>query len=421
MWRGMDKLKRFLKILGPGYITGAADDDPTAIVTYTQSGAQFGYGQLWTTLWGLPLMAGVQEMAGRIGMVTGRGIAFILKEHYPRGILWFIAVLLTVTNMLTIGADLGALSASARLLVPLPFALWLGVFSAGLILLQVLVPYPQYARILKFAALALLSYVGASFFIRQNWGEIFRHTLIPALSLKKAFLLNLAAIFGTNISPYLFFWQSNEEVEEEVEKGKIPDIDTIRPRVTKKGIHGMEADTVAGMVFSNIIVFFVEIAAAAALFHGGAVDTPAQAAASLRPFAGNFAYFLFLLGIFGSGILAVPVLAGSTAYLLAETRGWKAGLNAPWKRAPKFYAAIAVATAAGACVNFLPVKPFDLLVYASALNGAVTPVILVFVLLVANNKKIMGKRTNSLLSNLLGTATVLFMGASAVLLAFSFI
>jgi NRAMP (natural resistance-associated macrophage protein)-like metal ion transporter len=328
------KLKKFFKILGPGFVTGASDDDPSGIGTYSQTGALFGYSQLWTALYALPFTIFVQEMCGRIGMVTGRGLAGVLKKYYSKPTLYFCVFLLLIANTINIGADLGAMAASAQLLIPLPFTVLLLAMTIITLLLEVFVSYKTYAKYLKYLALSLFAYVIAVFVVTQDWGRVLSATLIPHIELSRDYLFNLVAILGTTIAPYLFFWQASQEVEEEVAQHKITDMDTTKPFVTNSDIRSMHVDTASGMIFSNLITFFIIATTASTLFTHGIhnVETASQAAESLLPLAGNFAFLLFTIGIIGTGLLAVPVLAGSASYAFSEAFGWKEGL---YKKLPR--------------------------------------------------------------------------------------
>lgn len=414
----MKKLKKFLKDFGPGFITGASDDDPSGIATYSQTGAQFGYSQLWTSLFSLPFMAVIQEMCGRIGMVTGKGIAAIIRKNYGRSVLYFCVFLLLFANTINIGADLGAMAASGQLLLGVPFIFWLIGITLLSIILQIMIPYKTYQKFLKYAGLSLLAYVIAALVIKQDWRLALHQTLIPHITLSKEYLLNIVALLGTTISPYMFFWQADEEVEEEIEMKKLHVMGHGTPKVTKKNIVSMRWDTGIGMFFSNLISFFI-ILTTASVLHGNGVteiQTASQAAEALRPFAGNFAYVLFAAGIIGTGLLAVPVLAGSASYALSEALNIKEGLYRKFNQAHGFYAIIAVAMLVGLLINLSPIPPFKMLYYAAVLNGVCAPVLMIVILLIANNKKIMGKFKNKVLSNTLGIIITIIMSLCSVAL-----
>jgi Mn2+/Fe2+ NRAMP family transporter len=411
-------LKKFFAKLGPGFISGASDDDPTAIAAYTQAGALFGYTQLWTALFTIPVMTVAAEMSGRIGMVTGKGLIGVVKTHHSKVLLYGAIALLLPSNIINIGADLGAMAASAQMLVGLPFVFWLLGITALTLVLEVFVSYRAYATFLKYLALVLLLYVAAAFLEWQDWSAIVHATFIPTISFDKAFLLNLAAILGTNLSPYLFFWQASQEVEEEVARHRIRAMGRGVPELNPRDFRHLRTDTALGMIFSNAVCFFIAITAASALGGHGITDiqTPQQAALALRPFAGQLSYVLFTVGIIGSGLLAVPVLAGSTAYALAEALGWREGLYRKLKCAPGFYGAIMVATLIGILIDFSAVGSIQMLVYSAAFNALLAPPLLALILFISNNQEIMGAHTNSPLSNVLGVLTVVCMAATSLAL-----
>jgi NRAMP (natural resistance-associated macrophage protein)-like metal ion transporter len=397
-------IRKFLSILGPGLITGASDDDPSTIATYAQTGAQFGYAQLWATLFTIPFMTVIQEICGRIGIVTGKGLAGIIREDYGRPLLYFSVLLLFVANVINIGADLGAMAEAARLVAPLPFIVLLLGGTVLILLLEIFTSYRTYASILKYLTLALAAYIVAAFFIKQDWGKIAYSTFVPTISFSKDYLTNIMAILGTTVSPYLFFWQTGEEVEEEVKKGQIRQMGAGNPRVSRSDVREMRLDTTVGMFFSNLVMWFVVITMASTLHAKGqlSVTTADQAALALKPVAGNFAFLLFALGIVGAGLLAVPVMAGSASYGISEAFGWREGLYRKFTQAHGFYAVIALATIVGVLVNFTPIKPFQMLYYAAMLNGMAAPPLMILIMVIGNNRKIMGKYTNSKLSNIVG-------------------
>lgn len=416
----MKKIKRFLKSLGPGIITGAADDDPSGIGTYSQTGAQFGFNQLWTAPFSYPFMTVIQEMCGRIGLVTGMGLSGVIRKHYARKILYGAVLLLFIANTINIGANLGAMASSAQLLVGgIPFPLLLVGMTILTILLEIFVPYPMYARFLKYLTFSLFAYVITVFFIKVDWGNVLTSTIFPTISFSNAYLLNIVAILGTTISPYLFFWQADQEVEEEVASHKIQAMGKGVPKVTNGDIRRMRLDTMVGMFFSNLVMFFIIVTTAATLNKNGItqVTTASQAAEALLPFAGDFAFLLFTAGIIGTGLLAVPILAGSASYALAETFGWRAGLSQKFKRAHAFYIVIALATMGGLIVNLTPIEPFQMLYYTAIVNGIMAPPLMIMILLISNKESIMGKHTNSLFSNIVGwMITVIMSGAALTLL-----
>ena len=412
------RIKRFFKKLGPGFITGAADDDPSGIATYSQTGVQFGYGQLWTALFSFPFMTAVQEMCGRIGLVTGKGLSGVIKQHYSKHLLRGAVLLLVIANTINIGADLGAMASATSLLLGLPFSVWLLLITVMTLGLEVFVSYPKYARFLKYLALSLFAYVIVALLVKQDWHQVAISTFIPHVEWNKAYILNIMAILGTTISPYLFFWQADEEVEEEIEQHKLKALGVGKPKINQSDLRNMRIDTVVGMFFSNLVMFFIILTAASTLRLEGitVVSTAAEAAEALRPIAGDFTFFLFALGILGTGLLAVPILAGSAAYAVSEAMGWKAGLYQKLKNAHGFYGVITLATLIGLIVNFLNIPPFTMLYYTAVFNGIVAPPLLIFILLISNNKNIMGTHTNGWISNLLGVVITALMTTGAIAL-----
>jgi NRAMP (natural resistance-associated macrophage protein)-like metal ion transporter len=414
----MGRIKKFLKILGPGFITGASDDDPSGIATYSQTGAQFGYSQLWMALFSTPFMTVIQEMCGRIGLVTGRGIAYVIRENYSKKILYAAVLLLLIANTVNIGADLGAMASSAELVTGIPFVVLLLVMTFITLVLEIFVSYRVYSKYLKYLALALLSYIVTAFVVQQDWSLILRSTLIPSFSWDKAYILNTVAILGTTISPYLFFWQADEEVEEEIAQRKLGKIGSGLPRITSGDVKKMRADTLSGMLFSNVIMFFIIVTVASTLGFQGYqnIETASQAAEALRPVAGDFTFLLFAIGIIGTGLLAVPILAGSASYAISEAFGWKTGLYRKLKKAHGFYGIITLATLIGLLINFTAIQPFRMLYYTAVLNGIIAPPLMVLIILISSNKMIMGNYTNSRISNIVGWFITIVMAVSALLL-----
>jgi len=417
----MQKIISFLKILGPGLITGASDDDPSGIATYSQTGAQFGYQQLWGTLWTIPLMTTMQEMSGRIGIVTGKGIGGVLKQYYPKPVLYIAMISLLIANIINIGADLGAITSAAKLLIPLPTFILLIATIFLIILTQIFIPYKTYEKYLKWLAIALLTYIVETLILHQDWLKILKSTLIPYFSFNKDYLINLTAFLGTTISPYLFFWQSNQEVEKRIALKRQKSHEVNKSRVSKKDIFGLRIDTIIGMTFSNLIAFFIIASTASILASHGitSINTASEAAQALKPLAGNFAYILFALGVIGAGLLAIPVLAGSASYAVSSTFSLKEGLGKKLQNAPVFYGIIIASIILGALVNFTPIPPFKLLYYSAAVNGLASPFLIVLILLIVNNKQIMGKHTNPKLLNILGIITALLMGITSIALLYS--
>lgn len=410
-------LDRFKKSIGPGVVTGIADDDPSGIATYAQTGAMFGFAQLWLALFSFPFMVVVQEMCGRIGMVTGKGLAQIIRLHYSKKILFFIVAVLCIANIFNIGADLSAMAASAQLVYNAPFYFWLIGLTIVTLVVEVMVPYPTYVKVLKYFAATVLAYVVSAFVIKQDWSSIAISTIIPHFEFNKAYLLNIIAMLGTTISPYLFFWQADEEIEEELENGKLRFMGRGVPKITKDDVKQMRSDTVVGMFLSNLITFFVITTSASTLHANGifTVTSASDVAEALRPLAGDYATIIFALGIIGTGMLAVPVLAGSAAYAIAESFGWKEGLGKTFSQAKGFYSVIILATLIGASFSFTSIDPMIVLYYAAILNGLLAPPLLIIILLIANNKKILGEYTNKRATNILGWVITIIMSVLSVI------
>lgn len=407
---------RLSKSFGPGLITGIADDDPSGIATYGQTGAMFGFSQLWLALFSFPFMIAVQEMCARIGMTTGKGLAQIIKIHYSKKVLFVVVLLLCSANIFNIGADLSAMSASAQLVINIPFYVWLIFLTVITLILEVAIPYPTYVKVLKYLSMTILAYIVTAFLIHQNWREVALATIIPHFEWSKIYLLNIIAMLGTTISPYLFFWQADEEVEEELASGQLRSMGKGVPKFTKADVAQMRYDTAFGMFVSNLITFFIIITSASTLHGVGAENiTATYLAEALRPLAGDYATILFALGIIGTGMLAVPVLAGSAAYAVAEAFGWKEGLGKTFAQAKGFYSVIILATIIGISFSFTSIDPMLILYYSAILNGLLAPMLLIMILMIANNKNILGKYTNSLLSNIFGITITVIMSIATIL------
>lgn len=401
--------------LGPGLTTGAADDDPSGIATYSQAGARYGLQLIWLSVFTYPFMAVVQEMCARIGIVSGQGLAANIRKHYPARTLYIVTALLFFANTLNIAADLGAMSAATRLLMPsVGFELLVISFASISLLLQIFTTYARYAKYLKYLALALLSYVVVAFSVGLDWGEVLRHTFIPSITFSKEQIFLICGILGTTISPYLFFWQTSQEVEERILKGE-KTVEERRAQVSLHAVKKMRVDVWSGMAFSNLITFFIFAACAGTLFSHGITNivTADQAALALRPF-GEFAFLLFAIGIVGTGLLAVPVLAGSTAYALSESFGWKNGLYHKLDQAYAFYGVIIVSMLIGIVANFVHLDPIQGLIYAAVANGIIAPVILFFVVRLSNNKHVMGDYVNHPFISRMGWITIGFMALSGI-------
>ncbi len=406
-------LKRLGKVLGPGLITGASDDDPSGIGTYAQAGASYGFATLWTTLAMLPMMTAVQYMCAKIGLVTGHGLAGVLREHYPRA-LYPAVLALVVANTLNAGADIGAIAAAINLLVPIPAIVFIVPVSLGIIALQVFGTYRLIEVVFKWLALALVAYVGAALFARPDLLKVLSGTLLPTIRIDPAYIGILVALLGTTISPYLFFWQASQSVEEQISIGR-------RRLWQRQGASRFELkyalwDTVAGMVFSEVVAYFIILTTGATLFVAGKTDiaSATDAAQALRPLAGDASALLLAVGLIGSGVLAVPVLTGAAAYGVTEAFGWSSGLDRAPTRAPQFYAVIIAATLVGMALDFLGINPISALVLSAVLNGIVAAPLLVLVMLVSNDRRALGDRINGRLLNVLGWATTLVMAIAAV-------
>ena len=414
--KGLQKAKDYWHALGPGLTTGASDDDPSGIATYSQTGAQFGYGFLWLALWTFPLMSMVQEMCARIGMVTGRGLAGNIRVFYSKGILRVATILLFAANAFNIGADLGAMAKGVQLLAPKAnFGLLVVGFSLLSLLLQIFTPYAKYAKYLKWLALVLLSYVVSSLLAHLNWSSVIHDTIVPHFTWDKDSVLLICAILGTTISPYLFFWQTSQEVEEQILDGKT----TLRERqsATKpEEVKRMRIDVWSGMLLSNMVMFFIIAACGGILFPHGITEitSAAQAAEALRPFAGNATFFLFAVGIIGTGLLAIPVLAGSSSYAVAENLGWKEGLYRGLNQAYAFYGIIILSMLVGLGLNFIGLDPIKALIYSAVANGLVAPFILFFIVKISSNKKVMGHWVNHPFMTLVGWITTAVMAVSGI-------
>jgi NRAMP (natural resistance-associated macrophage protein)-like metal ion transporter len=408
----------YWRILGPGLTTGASDDDPSGIATYSQTGAQFGFQLLWLAAFTFPLMSIVQEMCARIGIVTGRGLAGNIRVHFSKKVLYICALLLFAANAFNLGADLGAMAQGVQLIYPhASFAFLVIGFAVFMLGLQIFLPYGRYARYLKWLAMVLLAYIISAILAHLNWSQVARHAIIPSITFSKGQLLLVCAILGTTISPYLFFWQTSQEVEEQIELGRTNILQ--RQGATKKEIRVMRIDVWSGMLLSNVVMFFIIAACAAVLFAHGItnISTAAQAAEALRPFAGNATFFLFAIGIVGTGLLAIPVLAGSSSYALAEGFKWGGGLSKKLKQAYAFYGVIIISMLVGLGMNFVGIDPIKALIYSAVANGLVAPVVLVLIVLISSNKKIMGEWTNKPLTTFIGwlvTAIMVVAGAAAV-------
>lgn len=409
--------------LGPGLTTGASDDDPSGIATYSQTGARYGFQLSWLSLFTFPLMAVVQEMCARIGLVTGRGLAGNIRQHYSKKVLYACGLLLFVANVFNIGADLGAMAQGAQLLAPgLNFYALIIFFAGTSLVLQIFTTYARYARYLKYLALVLFAYMLSALSVQMDWHALFRATVIPSITFSKEQILLICAILGTTISPYLFFWQTSQEVEEEILRGE-KTISERRNSVTSKQVKEMRVDVWSGMFVSNVVMFFIIAACAATLFVHGQTDiqSASDAALALKPFAGNLAYWFFAIGIIGTGLLAIPVLAGSASYALSESFGWKQGLYRTLGQAKAFYGVIIIAMVLGILLNFTQIDPIKALIYSAVLNGVIAPPILILIVRISGNRHIMGEHASGSTAKAVGWLTVALMtiaGAAALISLF---
>jgi len=420
--------KEKLMSLGPGLITGASDDDPSGIATFSQAGAQFGFGMLWMALFQYPMMTVIQEICARIGLVTGSGLGGILKKKYSKKILIPLSGLVLIANTINIAADIAAMGAAVRLLIPqVPIFITTIFFVIFIVGLEIVVPYQKYMKILKYTALSLLSYIITAIIVGGSWSQILTFSVIPHIEIKPEFATMFVAIIGTSISPYLFFWQASEEAEEDIAKQKIKEIGKGNPEVTKKEIKLMRIDIAVGIAFAELIVWAIVITTAGSLHTHGVTDIQSseQAAKALEPLvktfphAGEIAKAIFAFGIIGTGLLAIPVLAGSSGYILADTFGWKQGLNKKFNQAKAFYIVIAAATSIGLLINFVNIDPIRALVYAAVINAITSIPILFAVLKISNDKNFLKTETNGKLSNTIGWITFIVMGISVIIMFIS--
>jgi len=425
------KLKRILKVLGPGLITGSSDDDPSGIATYSQAGAKFGLTTLWTALITFPLMASIQEMCARIGIVTSVGLTTTLKKHYPKWLLYVMVVISIPAIILNIGADIAGMAAVSHMIVPSVKPVFFSIgFTILLLWLIVYLPYNKIVSVLKYLCLSILLYIAVPFFTYPNWGAVLRHTFIPTISMNKDFFEVLVALLGTTISPYLFFWQVTMEAEDVKKTNRV--VLARRRLVRDKNstsykreqnffrllIKKMQLDVNVGMLLSNMVMFFIILATGTALFNNGIreVATVEQAAKALEPVAGKASYILFAIGVLGTGFLAIPVLSGSLSYIVSETFGWKASLDKKYWQAKKFYTVIALSLGSALLINYIGITAIQALFYTALLYGLTSPVLIAIILHIGNRKKIMKEYTNSRLSNVLGVLTFILMLASAIAL-----
>lgn len=406
------KTKLFWKALGPGLITGASDDDPSGIGTYSSVGAQFGFSILWMAAWLLPMMLAIQEVCARIGIITNKGLAGVLQKHYKKKIVFLVVLLLIIANIANIGADLGAMAASLAMLMPVNIYMAAIFFAALSIIVEVFVGYHVYVKFLKWLTVSVLAYVVTGFIIHPDWSVILKNTFIPRISFNAAYLFAIIAVFGTSITPYLFFWQASEEVEENKLVHKL----VFKRDKKHDRILRMRTDVRAGMILANVVFFFIVLTTAQVLFNNGITNIASahEAALALKPLAGNHAFLLFALGIIGTGLLAVPILAGSGAYALSELMKWNEGLELKFSQAKGFYMVIILSIIFGLSINFLDINPIKALYYSAYLNGIIALPLLIVIMVVGNDKKIMGIETHPLWVKIFGWAAVIFMALAVI-------
>jgi NRAMP (natural resistance-associated macrophage protein)-like metal ion transporter len=417
------KIRFFLRALGPGLITGASDDDPSGIGTYSSVGAAFGFAILWMAAWLLPVMLAVQEICARIGIVTNKGLAGVLEKHYRKKIVVGIVAFLIIANVVNIGADLGAMAASLELLSGIHYAILAFFFALLIIFVEIFFKYRSYAKVLKWLTISVFAYIIAGFLVKPDWLEVFQHSFIPTITFNKSYVFAMIAVFGTTITPYLFFWQASEEVEEEKilklemkKNGNNPE----KEFCLHDRVRHMRTDVGTGMILANVVFFFIIVTTAQVFFKNGVhnIDSAQEAALALQPLAGNYAYLLFALGIIGTGLLAVPILAGSGAYALAEVMKWHEGLELKFSRAKGFYLIIAFSILIGLGLNFVGINPITALYYSAYLNGIIALPLLIAIMVVGNDKKIMGAETHPGWVKFFGWLSVVFMAAAIMVTIF---
>jgi NRAMP (natural resistance-associated macrophage protein)-like metal ion transporter len=407
-------VRRFFGDLGPGLITGAADDDPSGISTYSVTGASFGFAQLWTVFFAFPLMAAVQIMCARLGLVSGQGLAGVIRRRYPKWVLLGACILLTVANTVNIGADLGGMAEAMEMMTGLSSLVWLPLFAVLIVVLLIWSSYRHIARVFKWLTLVLFAYVAAAFMAHPHWGEVLRATFVPHIEWNSAYIATFVAILGTTISPYLFFWQAAQEVEDERAKGHR----TVQSRrgATNEELRAARTDVLTGMIFAGVVMYFIILTTGATLYATGQrdIETAKQAAEALRPLAGNLAYLLFTVGLVGTGMLGIPALAGSAAYAVSEAMHWRGSLDARPRHAVKFYGVLAAAVAFGLALDYLKISAVKMLFYAAVINGVLAPPLIVLVTMLTSDKKVMGTRVNPWFLKWAGWITALVMTAATI-------
>ncbi|MGE5456011.1 MAG: NRAMP family divalent metal transporter [Ignavibacteriales bacterium] len=418
--RFFNKLRKKFKGFGPGFVTGAADDDPSGVATYSIAGAQYGYGMNWLTMFLLPAMIVIQEMCGRIGLVSGKGLAGVIKKYYSKKVLYFAVSLLAIANVINIGADLGIVAACIKMLFGFNVYYWLAIVSAFIIVMEVFIPYKTYSKYLKWLGLSLCVYILTALIVKQDWSSVAVSTFIPHINFDLAFIMTMIGFLGTTISPYLFFWQPAEEIEEQIMEEKVKDFG-YKPHIGKRDIDKMRFDTKVGMLFSNVITFFILLTTAATLHASGItnIETAEQAALALKPLAGNFAYILFAIGIIGIGWQSIPVLAGSLGYAVAETFGTKEGLSKPFNKAKVFYGTIALATAIGVVINAVHINIMQALYYAAIINGIASVPLIFLIIKLSDDERIVGKYKTKKINKVIAWITFSFIALSVLFMLYS--
>ncbi|MFA5750288.1 MAG: divalent metal cation transporter [Candidatus Shapirobacteria bacterium] len=411
------KLRKFFKKVGPGFITGAADDDPSGIATYSIAGAQYGYKLGWLALFLWPAMVAIQEMCGRIGMASGKGLAGVIKKYHSKRLLFMAVSLLAIANIINIGADLGIMAAAMQMIFGLNFFWWLIFVGVFIILMEIIIPYKKYSKILKWLGLSLMVYVITALMVKQDWRAVIWNTFIPQISFDLSYIMIIIGFLGTTISPYLFFWQASEEIEEEIIKGEVKDFNC-KPEINQSEIKEMGRDTKMGMLFSNLIAFSIILTTAATLHANGIIniETPQQAALALKPLAGNFAYILFAIGIIGIGWQSIPVLAGSLGYALSETFNFKEGFSKKLKKAKMFYFIIAMATIIGLVMNLLQINIMKALYYAAVINGIAAVPLIAIIIKLSDDERIVGRFKTKKKNRIIAWITFGFMLISVLIM-----
>lgn len=418
----LKKIKDFFKKIGPGFITGAADDDPSGIATYSIAGAKYGYKLNWTMLFLWPAMVSIQEMCGRVGLVSGKGLATIIKKYYSKRMLILATSLLAVANIINIGANLGIMAASMQMLFDFNYFYWLVVTAVFIVWMQIIIPYKKYVKYLQGLCFILVVYLITAFLIKHDLNELVWDTFVPQVEINLEYLMIIIGLVGTTISPYLFFWQSAQEVEEQIATGEIKDFNC-KPITTNGEVKRMQFDTKSGMLFSNLIALAIMLTTAGTLHANGifSIETPQQAAMALRPLAGNFAYLLFAIGIIGIGWQSIPVLAGSLAYAVSESFGFKEGLSKKFSQAKMFYLIIAVATGVGLLINLVGINVMDALYYAAIINGVASVPLIAIIIKIADDDRVVGKWKTKKRHRWVALLTLFFMTMAVLVMLWQII